>query len=212
MPSQEDRADGLRKVRARRRAAPRLSPPPPPPPPPPPALAAHTAASSALKAMEKMVAALDKGHLRSLQKESYLAMARCCDSAPGPAELQHCCHNAERAVRGAEQAVQVAMADFQERLQRCVGRCQDKAQEGLPPAPGERDMARAQEGLAACAADCAVEYERLVPKLQVGAASPLIEPSKKKGNANPKPTNQPSNERTNHPSPQANIAERVKRG
>ena len=160
MPSHEDRADGLRKVRAAPRKWRRRR------------LPAHTAhaAYSALKAMEKMVAALDRGHLRPLQKESYLAMARCCDSAPGPAELQVCCQNAERAVRGAEQAVQVAMADFQERLQRCVGRCQDKAQEGLPPAPSERDVARAQEGLAACAADCAVEYERLVPKLQADIA------------------------------------------
>lgn len=58
------------------------------------------------------------------------------------------------------------MNDFQERLQRCVARCQDKAQETLPPQPSEKDIAKAQDKLANCAADCAVEYEKLIPKLQ----------------------------------------------
>ena len=58
------------------------------------------------------------------------------------------------------------MRDVQERLQRCVQRCQDKAQELLPAAPSEKDVAKAQGKLAACAADCAQEYELQVPKLQ----------------------------------------------
>lgn len=41
-----------------------------------------------VQAIEKMVVDVDKGHLRAMQKESYLAMARCCDTAAGPAELQ----------------------------------------------------------------------------------------------------------------------------
>ena len=35
-----------------------------------------------------MVSSLDKTHLRPLQKESYLAIAKCCDVAPGLPELQ----------------------------------------------------------------------------------------------------------------------------
>jgi hypothetical protein len=41
-----------------------------------------------LQAMEKMVGVLDKSHLRPMQKESYLCMSRCCDSAAMPADLQ----------------------------------------------------------------------------------------------------------------------------
>jgi len=66
----------------------------------------------------------------------------------------------------AEQTVQVSLRDFQDRLQRCVQRCQDKAQELLPPKPSDKDVAKAQGVLANCAADCAQEYERQVPKLQ----------------------------------------------
>ena len=45
-------------------------------------------------------------------------------------------------------------------------RCQDKAQETLSAAPSAKDIEKAQGMLASCAADCAQEYERQVPKLQ----------------------------------------------
>jgi 5'-deoxynucleotidase YfbR-like HD superfamily hydrolase len=69
--------------------------------------------------------------------------------------------------------VQVSIHDFQERLQRCVQRCKDKAQELLPASPKEKDIAKAQDKLASCAADCAQEYERQVPKLQAAIVERL---------------------------------------
>ena len=78
-------------------------------------------------------------------------------------------------------------------MQRCLGRCQDKAKETLPASPGDKDIRTAQvwascrflckhsfsrctalasnmllclQGkLAGCYADCAEEYERQLPKL-----------------------------------------------
>lgn len=44
----------------------------------------------------------------------------------------------------AQQVCNVAMSDFQGRLQRCVQRCQDKAQDSLPSKPSEKDIAKAQ--------------------------------------------------------------------
>lgn len=41
-----------------------------------------------MQAMERLVGVLDKSHLRLLQKESYLCMAKCCDTANTPADLQ----------------------------------------------------------------------------------------------------------------------------
>jgi Eukaryotic protein of unknown function (DUF842) len=41
-----------------------------------------------LQAMEKMVGVLDKSHLRPMQKDSYLCMSKCCDTAGTPADLQ----------------------------------------------------------------------------------------------------------------------------
>lgn len=116
--------------------------------------------------MERMIEVLDKKHLRPLQKDSYECMARCCDTAATTSDLQHCCQNCERKVQIAEKTVQVSMNEFQERLQRCVQRCQDSAQESLPVSPSDKDVAKAQTKLAECAANCAQEYERQIPKLQ----------------------------------------------
>ena len=43
------------------------------------------------QATEVMARKLDRESLRPMQKESYLCMAKCCDTAPGPAELQEWC-------------------------------------------------------------------------------------------------------------------------
>lgn len=123
--------------------------------------------------MEKMVGVLDKQHLRPLQKDSYLCMAKCCDAAGTPADLQQCCAGCEQTVRVAEQAVQVSLNDFQSRLQRGIQRCQDRAQEMLPASPSDKDVAKAQDFMANCAADCAQEYERQIPKLQAQIADRL---------------------------------------
>lgn len=67
----------------------------------------------------------------------------------------------------AEQTVQVSLTDFQNRLQRGIQRCQDKAQEMLTSAnPSDKEMQKAQDYLANCAADCAQDYEKQIPKLQ----------------------------------------------
>lgn len=49
--------------------------------------------------MEKMVGVLDKQHLRPMQKDSYLCMAKCCDSANTPADLQQWCVGDSRGLR-----------------------------------------------------------------------------------------------------------------
>jgi hypothetical protein len=69
--------------------------------------------------------------------------------------------------------VQLQLNEFQSRLQRCIQRCQDVAQESLPNQPKDSDVSKAQEKLADCAADCACSSERLIPKLQRGIADRL---------------------------------------
>lgn len=97
--------------------------------------------------------------------------------APHPSSLSIfslcSCAGCEQAVRVAEQAVQVSLNDFQSRLQRGIQRCQDRAQEMLPATPSDKDVAKAQDFLANCAADCAQEYERQIPKLQAQIADRL---------------------------------------
>ena len=134
---------------------------------------AEQRAESFRVAMQGVVDDLDKRHLRPLQKTSYECMARCCDTAEDTAALQNCCHDCERKVQLAEKTVQLQLNDFQSRLQRCIQRCQDSAQESLPSQPKDSDVSKAQDKLANCAADCAAEYERQIPKLQRGISDRL---------------------------------------
>ena len=134
---------------------------------------AESRAESFRASMEKLVQELDKRHLRPLLKESYVCMSKCCDTAEDSAALQNCCHDCERKVQLAEKTVQLQLNDFQNRLQRCVQRCQDSAQESLPSQPKDSDVSKAQDKLANCAADCAVEYERQIPKMQRGLVDRL---------------------------------------
>lgn len=120
-----------------------------------------------------MVNELDKRHLRPLQKQSYQCMAKCCDTADDTGALQSCCHDCERKVQLAEKTVQLQLNDFQARLQRCIQRCQDVAQESLPNNPKDSDVSKAQERLAVCAGDCASSSEQQIPKLQRGIADRL---------------------------------------
>jgi len=48
-----------------------------------------------------------------------------------------------------------SLSCLQDRLQRCVQRCQDKAQEMLSAQPSQKEIEKAQNVLASCAADCA---------------------------------------------------------
>ncbi|GAB4819062.1 hypothetical protein N2152v2_006108 [Parachlorella kessleri] len=118
------------------------------------------------KATEVMAHKLDKEHLRPMQKDAYQCMAKCCDTAPTSTELQKCVGNCERKVAIAQQVCNVTMQDFQGRLQRCMQRCQDQVQDSLPSSPSEKDIAKAQDKLANCFADCAEEYTRQIPRLE----------------------------------------------
>ena len=97
-----------------------------------------------MQSMEQMVVDLDKTTLRPVQRESYLCMARCCDSADSPVQLQQCVQRCEQSIQARHAVIQATMGDFQNRLQRCVGRCQDAAQESLPASSGDKDIRKAQ--------------------------------------------------------------------
>lgn len=65
---------------------------------------------------------------------------------PNPLPLlpPHSVAGCERKPAIAQQVCSVAMQDFQGRLQRCVQRCQDQAQESLPSNPSQKDISKAQ--------------------------------------------------------------------
>ncbi|PSC72301.1 ATP synthase subunit mitochondrial [Micractinium conductrix] len=136
-------------------------------------MSAEQRADGLRKAMEEMVNSLERQHVRPMQKEAYTCMAACCDKAGTQQDLQQCCGGCEQKVMVAQQVINAELRAFQERLQRCVQRCQDKAQEQLSATPSEKEIAAAQGSLAECAANCAGEYQKQVPKVSKDLISRL---------------------------------------
>jgi len=60
-------------------------------------------------------------------------------------------------------------------MQRCLVRCQDRAQEGLPSdrEPSESQIKKAQDALLGCMDGCAKEFSGGVPKLRGGIEAAL---------------------------------------
>lgn len=88
-----------------------------------------------------------------------------------PPSTDHC----QRPIMAAQQVLYGELQDFQERMQRCLIRCQDRAQESLPAgrAPSESDMKKAQEQLLACMEGCGKEFSGGVPKLRANIEAGL---------------------------------------
>merc|ERR1711988_388613 len=119
---------------------------------------AEAVAQQVSSALEGLAQDVEKKHFRPAQKAHFLCSAKCCDSA-GYGQMQM------------EQIVTAQMGQFQERLQRCMVRCQDTAQEKLPSSPSDKQVAAAKSQMESCVVDCAKEYLGQVPKLRSDIAA-----------------------------------------
>jgi hypothetical protein len=75
----------------------------------------------------------------------------------------------------AQRALYGELQDFQQRMQRCLARCQDGAAQQLPAdrEPSEAQMKRAEGALLTCMDACAREFSGGVPKLRAGIEAAL---------------------------------------
>jgi len=118
-------------------------------------------------ALERSSDELDGKLLRTIQKNTFLCSAKCCDNrSASRVDLQQCLERCSRPLMEAEQKVKVHFEEFQLRYQRCIQRCQDVAVENLSPSSSERDRARAEASLQKCAITCCSNYEKQIPQLQ----------------------------------------------
>ena len=74
----------------------------------------------------------------------------------------------QRPIMAAQQALYGELQDFQERMQRCLVRCQDTASAGLPRdrEPSAAQVEKAQGALLACMDGCGREFAGGMPKLR----------------------------------------------
>ncbi|MDA9766611.1 FAM136 family protein [bacterium] len=97
---------------------------------------------------------LDLRVFRPLQKRAFDASSKCCDGDKSRESFQACLERAGQATSQAEHAVMQTLGQFQQRVQRCVVQCQDKAQ-SIVEAKG---VEKAQAQMETCANDCGAFY------------------------------------------------------
>eukprot|EP00191_Tetraselmis_sp_GSL018_P015753 CAMPEP_0177589270 /NCGR_PEP_ID=MMETSP0419_2-20121207/6706_1 /TAXON_ID=582737 /ORGANISM="Tetraselmis sp., Strain GSL018" /LENGTH=139 /DNA_ID=CAMNT_0019079597 /DNA_START=140 /DNA_END=559 /DNA_ORIENTATION=+ len=127
----------------------------------------ESAAHEVQKGLEDLVNDLERNTIRPAQKKNFLCSAKCCDTASNSRnDLQKCLQRCAEPVSQMEQVITWHMNQFQERLQRCVVRCQDEAQDSLPSGPSEKQIEGAQAKMDTCVKDCAKQYAAQIPKLK----------------------------------------------
>ncbi|CAD7699450.1 unnamed protein product [Ostreobium quekettii] len=117
-------------------------------------------------AFEATLAQVDSAHVFPEMRRAALCQAKCCDTCPNREALQACYQGCTRRADAMQAAVSRQLSGFQERLSRCLMRCQDQARDSLPPAPNERQVEKATAAAAACAGACGAEYKKKLPKLK----------------------------------------------
>lgn len=106
---------------------------------------------------------LEKTHVRSLQRKSFLCGAKCCEDSISTAEdVQRCIQSCQRPLMELQSNVKQELERFQNRIQRCVMTCQDAAQDSLS-AVGEE---RAKQNFDSCLLKCADEHLAVLPSIK----------------------------------------------
>jgi hypothetical protein len=99
------------------------------------------------------VADFESRCFRPLQKQAFLCSAKCCDGKSGDEQAFHTClHACSAKVQAAEASLTAELDGLQQRLQRAMAVCQDKA--ATVVREGGSD-GKAQGVLELCVAECA---------------------------------------------------------
>ena len=99
---------------------------------------------------------LDVKVFRPLQKRAFDASSECCNGEKSRENFQACLEHAGRATAQAEHAVMHELNAFQQRVQRCVVQCQDKAQSTVEA----KGLYVAQVQMEKCVNECGTFYKK----------------------------------------------------
>lgn len=108
---------------------------------------------------------LEQDKLRSVQKETYLKMARCYDVRSASAQdIQRCLENSSRPVQFIQSSMQQELQLFEQRLQRCAQDCQDQVRDRY--AGQQMESSAAQGMMDNCVSSCFDKQAQLLRGLQ----------------------------------------------
>ena len=113
--------------------------------------------------MESLTNGIERRNMRSMQKQSYVCSAACCDDEDSTAQqFQRCMKTCSLPVERANAIFQNEMQRFQNRIQRCTMDCQDQAQDEQGRAV---DGGVIQANFTACTERCFAGARSSVPDL-----------------------------------------------
>jgi hypothetical protein len=119
-------------------------------------------------AVDDMLGNLSKSHIRPIQQQSFLCMAKCFDSAPTDAQVQNCLNNCGQKAQSCQSIIQNEMNQFQSRLQRCSEVCQDEAKESFTPSMRSDDPSQVsiiEQNMVKCASACVEKHISMLPNI-----------------------------------------------
>ncbi|XP_018011563.1 protein FAM136A isoform X1 [Hyalella azteca] len=151
------------------------------------------------ESMTSLVDDLDKSFLRGMQRTMHLCAAECCEKKEASVDQVHrCIESCSTPLHQAQTFVQNELAQFQERLQRCVLVCQDRVKDRVTANTSEaqpegrglsiagsmgrvlRDATLGQGGVSvykaefeACAMTCVDDHIKLMPSTKRRIAETL---------------------------------------
>ena len=118
--------------------------------------------------VDAMMRELDVSAVRPIQKASYLCCHDCIDPVSTPEMLQRCVERCTQGPAAMQRSTQQIMGQFQDRLQRCVKDCEDRARDSFPMGaqPTPEQQVAAQRKMEACASVCSHTHAKMLPKIQ----------------------------------------------
>eukprot|EP00195_Chlamydomonas_chlamydogama_P004866 CAMPEP_0202901382 /NCGR_PEP_ID=MMETSP1392-20130828/14223_1 /ASSEMBLY_ACC=CAM_ASM_000868 /TAXON_ID=225041 /ORGANISM="Chlamydomonas chlamydogama, Strain SAG 11-48b" /LENGTH=141 /DNA_ID=CAMNT_0049587937 /DNA_START=71 /DNA_END=496 /DNA_ORIENTATION=- len=118
------------------------------------------------KAIQGMIEDIQKLHLLPRQKQAFLCCAQCCDNTTNMQQVQSCVERCTSGPAQFQKIIQANMAEFQERFQRCVFRCQDLAKESMSFDATPAEQSLAEQKFKTCFDACGKEFQAKIPKLR----------------------------------------------
>eukprot|EP00062_Callorhinchus_milii_P027827 gi/632991601/ref/XP_007884702.1/ PREDICTED: protein FAM136A-like [Callorhinchus milii] len=115
------------------------------------------------EAVDEMVQGLEKEQIRKMQAKMFRCSADCCENATASMHQVHqCIERCHTSLAQAQTTVTGELERFQNRLQRCIMECNDKARDGLDSGLKPDAVKREAEG---CVRRCVSDHSLLVPSI-----------------------------------------------
>ena len=119
-------------------------------------------------AIDSVVSSVNKRKVRPLQRDTYLAMAKCFDADISDQQVENCVQRESHGVQIAQQIMQNELGQFSNRIQRCVQDCEDSARDSV----GNQDLSdprvqeKAQNMMLKCTSVCADKHIDMLRSIQ----------------------------------------------